>query len=336
MKMNRRGAANRRLVLGLTGFAALTGLWWYEPADAMRSGRDLMPATEANVSVTGARGAFGVSGQMHMQFVRAGDAITFPLEITGDATGFTYQWMRRGTDESGDVARALTETQLLAPLTPGIYELELRRGGTVHRLETPRVAVLVPFERKLGGVLNGYRIGQYPAEWAADRERFERPPGFLEVREEDAEVKLSTHLKVKHFLTHDAQTRWPRYTAIDPRVVDKIELVLQELARRRGDDQIVFDVRVHSGYRTPSHNAGVEGSARDSRHMYGDAADVAIDADGDGKFTIFDAYQVERAVEWIEGTTPELAGGMGVYSSPRWPTPYVHIDARGERKRWRG
>jgi uncharacterized protein YcbK (DUF882 family) len=124
--------------------------------------------------------------------------------------------------------------------------------------------------------------------------------------------------------------------AVDPRVVDKIELVLRELARRRGDEQIVFDVRVHSGFRTPSHNAGVEGSARDSRHMYGDAADVAIDADGDGRFTIFDAYQVERAVEWIEQLNPELAGGLGVYSSPRWPTPYVHIDARGERKRWRG
>ena len=42
------------------------------------------------------------------------------------------------------------------------------------------------------------------------------------------------------------------------------------------------------------------------------------------------------AVDWIEQTYPELSGGLGVYSSPRWPTPYVHIDARGERKRWRG
>jgi len=63
---------------------------------------------------------------------------------------------------------------------------------------------------------------------------------------------------------------------------------------------------------------------------------VAIDADGDGKLTITDAYRVEQAVEWVERLHPELAGGLGVYSSRRFPTPYCHIDARGERKRWRG
>ncbi len=324
-------------MLGVTGVAASAGLWWYEPADAMRYDRPAESApAEAAPRVASARAAFGASGHLRMQFVRAGEAITFPLDVRGDVIGYTYQWIRVGTGESGDVARPLMETQLLAPLTAGIYELEIARGADVHRLAEPKVAVLMPFERKLGGMLNGYRIGQYPAEWSPDRERFERPPGFVEVRAADADLMLSTHLRVSHFLTHDAQKQWPRYVAIDPRVVDKIELVLQELARRRGDDRLVFDVRVHSGFRTPLHNAGVEGSARDSRHLYGDAADIAIDADGDGKFTIFDAYQVERAVEWIERTTPELAGGLGVYSSPRWPTPYVHIDARGERKRWRG
>lgn len=332
----RRGVANRRVLLGLAGGAALAGMWWYEPADAMRSNRPVIAPVAESPRVSSARAAFGVSGHLHMQFVRAGEAITFPLEIRGDAIGYTYQWIRVGTEESGDVARSLTETQLLAPLTAGIYELQIARGATVQRLTEPKVAVLVPFERKLGGMLNGYRIGQYPAEWSPDRERFQRPPGFVEVGEADKDLKLSTHLRVSDFLTHDAQRQWPRYVAIDPRVVDKIELVLQELARRRGDDKIVFDVRVHSGFRTPLHNSGVEGAARDSRHLYGDATDVAIDADGDGRFTIFDAYQVERAVDWIERLSPELQGGLGVYSSPRWPTPYVHIDARGERKRWRG
>ena len=324
------------MMLSLTGLASIAGLWWYEPAGATRSEGVAREVVEVAPRVASARDAFGRSGHLRMQFVRAGEAIAFPLEITGDPSGYTYQWMRLGTDESGDVARDLTEQQLLAPLTAGIYELQIARGGEVQRITEPRLAVLVPFERKLGGVLNGYRIGSYPAEWTADRERFQRPPGFVEVRAEDADLPLSTHLKVSDFLTHDSQTRWPRYVAVDPRVVDKIELVLGELARRRGDDQLVFDVRVHSGYRTPAHNAGVEGAARDSRHMYGDAADVAIDADGDGKFTIFDAYRVERAVDWVEQLHPELAGGLGVYSSPRWPTPYVHIDARGESKRWRG
>jgi uncharacterized protein YcbK (DUF882 family) len=332
----RRGLTNRGMMLSLTGLASIAGLWWYQPAGAMRSDGVRTEAVAPEPSIASAREAFGRSGHLRMQFVRAGEAIAFPLEITGDPAGYTYQWMRVGSDESGDVARELTEQQLLAPLTAGIYELQISRAGDVERIAEPKLAVLVPFERKLGGILNGYRIGTYPAEWTPDRERFQRPPGFVEVRSADASLPLSTHLTVSDFLTHDAQTQWPRYVAIDPRVVDKIELVLGELARRRGDDRIVFDVRVHSGFRTPLHNAGIEGAARDSRHMYGDAADVAIDADGDGKFTIFDAYRVERAVDWIEQTYPELSGGLGVYSSPRWPTPYVHIDARGERKRWRG
>jgi uncharacterized protein YcbK (DUF882 family) len=332
----RRGLAGRGMMLSLTGLASIAGLWWYEPAGATRTDAASNAPAVAAPRIAGAADAFGRSGDVRMHFVRAGEAIAFPLEITGDPSGYTYQWMRAGTDESGDVARDLTEQQLLAPLTAGIYELQVARGGIVERLAEPRLAVLVPFERKLGGMLNGYRIGSYPAEWSADRERFERPPGFMEVRAEHADLPLSTHLKVSDFLTHDGQSRWPRYVAVDPRVVDKIELVLGELARRRGDDRLVFDVRVHSGFRTPLHNAGVEGAARDSRHMYGDAADVAIDADGDGRFTIFDAYRVEQAVDWIEQLHPELAGGLGVYSSPRWPTPYVHIDARGERKRWRG
>ena len=150
------------------------------------------------------------------------------------------------------------------------------------------------------------------------------------------DIPLSRHLKVRDFITHDSQTTWPRYAAIDPRVLDKVELVLRELSRRRGEELIDFSLEVHSGFRTPLHNAGVEGSARDSRHLYGDAADVAIDADGDGHMTIFDAYRVEQAVDWVERTHPELAGGLGVYSSRRFATPYCHIDARGERKRWRG
>ena len=156
------------------------------------------------------------------------------------------------------------------------------------------------------------------------------------MHEEHLDLPLTKHLRVRDFITHDRQTMWPKYVAVDPRVLDKIELVLRELARRRGEESASFMLEVHSGFRTPLHNAGVEGSARDSRHLYGDAADVAIDADGDGQLTLFDAYRVEQAVDWVERAHPELAGGLGVYSSRRYATPYCHIDARGERKRWRG
>jgi len=80
----------------------------------------------------------------------------------------------------------------------------------------------------------------------------------------------------------------------------------------------------------------VQYAARDSRHQYGDAADVAIDADGDGRVTLKDEIIVARAVEQVEDEHPELVGGLGLYTSRRYRIPYVHIDARGKRSRWKG
>ena len=77
-------------------------------------------------------------------------------------------------------------------------------------------------------------------------------------------------------------------------------------------------------------------AARDSRHQYGDAADVVMDADGDGRITSMDGTLVALAVEMVEMRNPELVGGLGLYVSRRYRTPYVHIDARGRRSRWRG
>lgn len=325
----------RRTALIVSGVTAIVVAVAYQPpADLMAgssadSERASVPVVEASAM------ARGVSGEVRMRFVRAGERVAFPLTVKGANVGFTYQWVKVGSDQSGDVSRPLFSDTLLAPLEPGFYELVVTRSGIPQRLREPRLAVLVPFELKLGSSLNGYQIGRYPSEWSHD-EQGERPAGFAEVHAGQLDLELTKHLKLRDFITHDSQTMWPRYVAIDPRVLDKIELVLSELARRRGEEHAEFDLEVHSGFRTPLHNAGVEGSARDSRHLYGDAADVAIDADGDGKLTLFDAYRVETAVDWVERIHPEFAGGLGVYSSRRFATPYCHIDARGERKRWRG
>jgi uncharacterized protein YcbK (DUF882 family) len=325
----------RRVALVLSGTAAITAAVLYQPPAELLAGSSAVSVKRAVPMVEAAPEARGVSGDVHMQFVRAGERVAFPTRVRGNAQGFTYQWIEVRSNSSADVARPLQGDTLLAPLTPGFYELVVTRAGVAQRITEPRLAVLVPFELKLGSTLNGYQIGRYPAEWGRD-EQAERPAGFAEVREADLDMQLTRHIKVRDFVTHDRQTIWPRYVAVDPRVLDKLELVMRELARRRGEEHMDFDVEVHSGFRTPIHNAGVEGSARDSRHLYGDAADVAIDADGDGKLTIFDAYRVEQAVDWVERLHPELAGGLGVYSSRRFATPYCHIDARGERKRWRG
>src|SRR6185295_10876118 len=184
----------------------------------------------------------------------------------------------------------------------------------------PTLAVMVPFRQRVGGMLNGYRIGTYLADRLTQHDH---PAGFLEVSQRDVDLLVSKHLRLGDFVTHDGQADvWPKYVALNPRLLDKLELVLAKIgssARFSQPDQIAevaFDV--HSGFRTPAHNGGVWRAARDSRHQYGDAADVAIDANGDGRVTLTDELLVARAVDQVEDEHPELVGGLGLYTSRRF------------------
>ena len=172
-------------------------------------------------------------------------------------------------------------------------------------------------------------------------ERFgghDEPDGFLQVSQGDVQLSVSKHFHLGDFITHDAQAEvWPKYVALNPRLLDKLELVVAEVAKMRGvSPESLAALDVHSGFRTPAHNAQVERAARDSRHQYGDAADIVIDADGDGRITRSDSRIVASAVDSVEEMHPDLVGGLGIYTSDRYRTPYVHIDARGHRSRWRG
>jgi uncharacterized protein YcbK (DUF882 family) len=195
---------------------------------------------------------------------------------------------------------------------------------------------MVPFDRKLGQWLNGYRIGTYLAEHVGSRHRVARnvPVGFVEVRPELLDLPLSKHLRLSDFVTHDDQDNvWPKYVALNPRLLDKLELILADLG---GAARPELSINVHSGFRSPSHNHEVHRSARDSRHQYGDAADIQIDANGDGKITMTDEIRVMLAVDRVEEAHPDLVGGLGLYTSRRYRTPYLHIDVRGRRSRWHG
>jgi uncharacterized protein YcbK (DUF882 family) len=110
----------------------------------------------------------------------------------------------------------------------------------------------------------------------------------------------------------------------------------------------VSGVKVMSGFRTPQYNAGggnTGGRAGLSRHMYGDAADIFIDSNGDGvmddlnhdgKITIADSRVISAAVDRVEAAHPELVGGAGVYPASVGHGPFIHIDSRGYRARWVG
>src|SRR5438034_9008824 len=128
-------------------------------------------------------------------------------------------------------------------------------------------------------------------------------------------------------------------------LLNKLELTIQQLEASGHD---VRHVTVMSGFRTPQYNhtgGNTEGRANLSRHMYGDAADVFVDNDGngvmddlnrDGRVDARDADVIRVAAERVEQQYPSLIGGIGVYSACWGHGPFTHTAVRGCRARRRG
>lgn len=204
---------------------------------------------------------------------------------------------------------------------------------------------LLPFSAKVKGRIGSYRIGFWPAEHGRLRsDAYENPAGFIEVTPENENLRVSEHFRLRDFLTHDQQAVWPKYLVLREALVDKLELVIADL---EAHGTPVEHMAVMSGFRTPQYNAqGVGrkgGRARDSRHQFGDAADVFVDNDDDGRLDDLnhdgrvdyrDVRVMIAAVERVEARYPDLVGGAGVYKATRAHGPFAHIDVRGKRARW--
>lgn len=201
------------------------------------------------------------------------------------------------------------------------------------------------FRDKIAGSVGNYRIGFWPEERgnAARSEEYENPEGFIEVTPENQHTRISENFQLKDFLTHDQQNVWPKYLVLREPLIDKLELVIQELK-----DQGIpaRHVSVLSGFRTPQYNLALgdrSGRARDSRHQYGDAADIYIDSNNDGRMddlnrdgrvNMADTRVILAAVERVERKYPDLIGGVGLYHATGGHGPFAHIDVRGSRARW--
>ncbi len=274
--------------------------------------------------------AFGESGAVRLQVRLPGAHFDFPMEGGNAASPESYLWVKFEDSSAVIEPRPLVGTTVTAPLIPGFYRLALVKENGRRIMDSVVVGVLVPFSTKLGATLNGYKIGRY--KWERLGGDATPPPiGFLQVMPEDVGMQVSAHLYLGNFLVHDNQDVWPRYVALDPRLLDKVELVLNDLGVK--DFEMPMDVS--SGFRSPQYNRTVPRAASDSRHQYGDAIDLAIDVDGDGRVTFVDAAAVARSVERVELRHPNLVGGLGLYGN-RGGSPYVHIDVRGRPSRWRG
>jgi len=238
---------------------------------------------------------------------------------------------------------------------PGVYPFKWPAGWPASRT-TPGASVilLTPFSAKRGGRIGSYVLGAWPNEggakessaaatYAATQPAYALPRGFIKVTKATASTRLSEHFRLGDFLTKDQSDVWPKYLVLDMKLVDKLELLIDALHEA---GHPVKGLHVMSGFRTPRYNAldvGPGNRSAISRHLYGDAADVYPDDDGDGQIDdlngdgrvdLADARIVAVAAESVEKKYPDLAGGIGIYRATASHGPVVHVDTRGKRARW--
>jgi hypothetical protein len=249
------------------------------------------------------------------------------------------------------VAESESSGSSVAPKA-GIWRLAVAVGNAIKPISDFSLISMRPRADKQNGRVGQYLLGNWPGESGpvsapkkAPADRYRPPSGFIEVTQQNADTRLSDHFKLRDFLTHDQVNVWPKYLVIEMRNVDKLELILSDLASHGINTS---GVHVMSGFRTPQYNKGggnTGGRAGLSRHMYGDAADIFIDSDGngamddlnhDGKVNIEDARVILQAQDRVEAAHPELVGGGGVYPAESGHGPFIHIDSRGYRARWIG
>jgi uncharacterized protein YcbK (DUF882 family) len=278
----------------------------------------------------------GASGKLRAQIKPAGT----PLEAESLPEGAELRAEQAESEQATEAPRA------------GIWRLAVAVGSAIKPISDFNLISLRPLSEKRNGRVGLYFIGNWPGEKGrvsapkkAPADRYRPPSGFIEVTQQNADTRVSDHFRLRDFLTHDQASVWPKFLVLEMRNVDKLELVLSDL-QRRGID--VSGVHVMSGFRTPQYNksgGNTGGRAGLSRHMYGDAADIYIDSNGDGvmddlnrdgRISIEDARVVSQAVDRVEAAHPELIGGAGVYPAASGHGPFIHIDTRGYRARWIG
>jgi hypothetical protein len=263
-----------------------------------------------------------------------------PIESVPDSLRGTSRQLRaRFISPTDGAGLQLVEERfgLAAARTPGVYAVPDSAGR-------PGFAYIVmrDFRAKTGARVGDYRVGYWPEERGRGRPSYEMPTGFIEVTEDNQDTFVSANFRLRDFLTKNQEDVWPKYLVLDERLLDKLELVTTEL-RRSG--YVSHRLAVLSGFRTPDHNRTVRsaGASGDSRHQYGDAADVIVDGNGDGRMDDLnrdgrvnarDLALFLGAVERVETLHPDLVGGLGTYRSTRTTSGYLHIDVRGTRVRW--
>ncbi len=245
-----------------------------------------------------------------------------------------------GQADSGALRRDGGDWVWRAPSSPGVSRITFINGGQARDI---LVFVLTPFENGRQSELNGYRIGAYAPDPHRGLDVYRPPEGFIEVTRDMRDLYVSPNFQLWQFLCKQQPDHDTAYLLIRPSMLAKLESVLDAV---QGAGHHVATLTVMSGFRTPWYNASIGNRTTSSRHLFGGAADVFVDADGngwmddlngDGRVDIGDARMLAGWAEDISESSASRywpAGGLGIYSANSVRGPFVHIDARGYRARW--
>lgn len=237
----------------------------------------------------------------------------------------------------------LTDTnrwQWQAPKKPGLTRVIIESPDKKQRM-TINVFVKVPADEVQGGKLKYYHIGHYPTpSQIKDSKHYIVPDGFVKVTPENENIKISPHFSLKEFVSKQ-RSKHPKYLFLQNKLLLKLEKIRKEMIL---ENIPVKNMVVMSGYRTPYYNKAI-GNVKLSRHVFGDAADIFIDNDGDyrmddinndGKHSIGDAQAMASIVESLakRESFKGLLGGLGVYGPKSHRGAFIHVDTRGFKARW--
>jgi len=219
-----------------------------------------------------------------------------------------------------------------APENAGFYSLVLSNNKTSKRL---LVIVKKPFNAN-NKQLNSYQIGLYPAPYKGYTQ-YSAPNGFIEIFEKDLTRQLTPHVQVKNVICKQV-SGFPKYLYVNN---DGLMMLEDLLSFVQNEGIKVSKFAFISGYRTPHYNRSI-GNGKHSRHQYGDAFDLYVDEDGDGrmddlngdgKLTIADVDVLYKVFEKFQKHS-RYNGGIGRYKPASHHGGFVHIDNRGFTARW--
>ncbi len=265
----------------------------------------------------------------------AGQAVTLRVDTTrGVDLGSGFE-----LDVGAGTVRRLAAGQWrwIAPGKAGAYTLEIRRRDGASMRFT--ALVTLPHRALQDGLLNGYRIGHYPRH-PRDLPLYQPPTGFIHVDARSADLPLTPRLRLGQFVCKQTGGG-PPYIVLRERLALALEAAMDRFARA---GLASGGLTVMSGYRTPYYNRQLGGTAF-SRHQWGDAADVFIDANGDGRMDDLngdrrhdqdDARLLYRIVEaaQTEAGWQRFSGGLSAYPPTAYHGAFLHLDTRGYKARW--